>query len=136
MVVMPTIGECLRIPFSRSPSRSAHGCGPDDCISMEEDSKLAEHHARSVDLIISAVSSPDMPLEQYLQLLRLHGTFNQVGAPEDKMLAFKAFALIAKGVRIGGSAIGAAAETRVMLDLTLKRNLKAWINARPFERGE
>lgn len=74
-----------------------------------------------------------MPLEQYLQLLRVHGTFIQVGAPEDRLPAFNAFALIAKGAKIGGSAIGSPAEIREMLDLTVKKNVKPWINARPLK---
>jgi len=37
----------------------------------------------------------------------------QVGAPEDKMPAFSAFALIAKGVKVGGSIIGSLREIRV-----------------------
>ena len=76
-----------------------------------------------------------MPLEQYLQLLRVHGTFIQVGAPEDKMPAFNAFALIAKGVKIGGSAIGAPGEIREMFDLTVKKKVKAWINTRPLKEA-
>lgn len=109
--------------------------GADEYISTDEDSKWAEHHAKSVDLLISTVSSPNMPLEQYLQLLRVHGTFIQVGAPEDKLPAFNAFALIAKGAKIGGSAIGAPGEIREMLDLTVKKNVKAWINARPLKEA-
>ncbi|KAI4283124.1 MAG: hypothetical protein L6R38_002388 [Xanthoria sp. 2 TBL-2021] len=109
--------------------------GADEYISTDEDSKWAEHHAKSVDLLISTVSSPNMPLEQYLQLLRVHGTFIQVGAPEDRLPAFNAFALIAKGAKIGGSAIGAPGEIREMLDLTVKKNVKAWINARPLKEA-
>ncbi|KAL8907512.1 MAG: hypothetical protein Q9171_005827 [Xanthocarpia ochracea] len=90
---------------------------------------------RSVNLLISTVSSPDMPLEQYLQLLRVHRTFIEVGAPEDKVPAFNAFALIANGVKIDGSAIGAPAEIRETLDLTVKKNVKAWINARPLKEA-
>ncbi|KAL8782638.1 MAG: hypothetical protein Q9213_005225 [Squamulea squamosa] len=109
--------------------------GADEYISTDEDSKWPENHARSVDLLISTVSSPNMPLEQYLQLLRVHGTFIQVGAPEDKMPAFNAFALIAKGVKIGGSAIGSPREIREMLDLTVKKNIKPWINTRPLKEA-
>ncbi|CAO1605410.1 hypothetical protein XANCAGTX0491_008928 [Xanthoria calcicola] len=109
--------------------------GADEYISTDEDSKWAEHHAQSVDLLISTVSSPNMPLEQYLQLLRVHGTFIQVGAPEDRLPAFHAFALIAKGAKIGGSAIGAPGEIRGMLDLTVKKKVKAWINTRPMKQA-
>lgn len=76
-----------------------------------------------------------MPLEQYLQLLRVHGTFIQVGAPEDRMPAFYAFALIVKGVKLGGSAIGSPAEIREMLDLTVEKKVKPWINKRPLKEA-
>ncbi|KAL8971918.1 MAG: hypothetical protein Q9197_003024 [Variospora fuerteventurae] len=109
--------------------------GADEYISTDEDPKWAEHHARSVDLLISTISQPNMPLEQYLQLLRVHGTFIQVGAPEDRMPAFYAFALIGKGVKMGGSAIGSPAEIREMLELTVKKNVKPWINARPLKEA-
>ena len=74
-----------------------------------------------------------MPLEQYLTLLRTNGTFIQVGAPEDKMPAFNAFSLIAKGCKIGGSAIGAPHEIEEMLELTAKKGVKPWIQQRPMK---
>lgn len=75
-----------------------------------------------------------MPLEQYLRLL-VHGTFIQVGVPEARMPAFHAFALITKGVKMGGSAIGSPAEIWEMLDLTVKKNVKPWISARPLKEA-
>ena len=87
--------------------------GADDFIATSEDKEWAKHHARSLDLIVSTVSDSKMPLDSYLQLLRSNGTFIQVGAPEDKMPAFSAFALIAKGVKVGGSIIGSPGEIRV-----------------------
>ena len=74
-----------------------------------------------------------MPLEQYLMLLRTKGTFIQVGAPEDRLPAFNAFSLIAKGCKIGGSAIGAPHEIEEMLELTAKKGVKPWIQKRPLK---
>lgn len=74
-----------------------------------------------------------MPLEQYLMLLRTNGIFIQVGAPEDQMPSFNAFSLIAKGCKIGGSAIGAPHEIEEMLELTVKKNIKPWIQTRPMK---
>lgn len=73
-----------------------------------------------------------MPLEGYLQLLRINGTFIQVGAPEDRLPAFNAFALIAKGAKIGGSAIGAPHEIDEMLALTVEKALRPWVQERPM----
>lgn len=81
-------------------------------IATDEDKEWATHNARSLDLIISTVSSPKMPLMGYLELLRTQGQFIQVGAPEDVVPPFNMFALIQKGVRVGGSCIGSPAEVR------------------------
>ncbi len=87
--------------------------GADDFIATNEDKAWAQYHARSLDLIVSTVSDSKMPLDSYLHLLRSNGMFIQVGAPEDKMPAFSAFALIAKRVKIEGSIIGSPREIRV-----------------------
>ena len=88
--------------------------GADDFIATNEDLDWSKHHERSLDLIICTVSDAKMPLPKYLRLLRSNGTFIQVGAPEDSMPAFKAFSLIAKGAKLGGSTIGSPAEIRVI----------------------
>ncbi|KAJ4125201.1 hypothetical protein NW754_013487 [Fusarium falciforme] len=56
--------------------------GADEYIATEDDEDWATKHAQSIDLIISTVSSPKMPLTQYLSLLRYGGNFIQVGAPD------------------------------------------------------
>ncbi|KAL8713219.1 MAG: hypothetical protein Q9220_002740 [cf. Caloplaca sp. 1 TL-2023] len=125
--------EVVAISRKASKKEDALKLGANEYIATDDDPEWAQHHASSLDLIVSTVSSPNMPLEQYLSLLRTHGVFIQVGAPEDKMPAFNAFSLIAKGVKLGGSAIGSPAEIREMLDLTVKKNVKPWINARPMK---
>lgn len=107
--------------------------GADKYIATNDDKDWATPHARSLDLIVSTVSSPNMPLEQYLMLLRTNGAFIQVGAPEDSLPGFNAFSLIAKGCKIGGSAIGAPHEIEEMLELTAKKGVKPWIEKRPMK---
>ena len=109
--------------------------GADRYIATDDDKDWATHHARSLDLIICTVSSPNMPLEQYLMLLQTNGTFIQVGAPEDRLPAFNAFSLIAKGCKIGGSAIGAPHEIEEMLELTAKKGVKPWIQMVPMKEA-
>lgn len=75
-------------------------------IAMDEENGWTRRHARSPDLIICTVSSPKMPLDKYLKPLPNSGQFIQVGAPEDHLLGFSAFSLIAKDAKIGGSCIG------------------------------
>lgn len=76
-----------------------------------------------------------MLLEQYLSLFRTNGVFIQIGAPGDKMPTFNAFSLIAKGVKIGGSTIEAPHEIEEMLKLTVKKNVKPWIQKRPLKEA-
>ncbi len=125
------------IAISRSAAKKSDAMklGADDFIATNEDPDWATHHARSLDLIVSTVSSPNIPLEQYLMLLRTNGQFIQVGAPEDNLPAFNAFALIAKGCKIGGSLIGAPHEIEEMLALTVEKNVKPWIVTRPMKEA-
>lgn len=52
--------------------------GADKYIATDEEKDWATTHARSLDLIVSTVSSPKMPLGDYLSLLKTRGTFIQV----------------------------------------------------------
>lgn len=52
--------------------------GADQYIATDEEKDWATTHARSLDLIVSTVSSPKMPLGDYLSLLKTRGTFIQV----------------------------------------------------------
>ena len=79
-------------------------------IATDEDKDWATHNAMSLDLIVSTVSSPKMPLMDYFQLLKTYGQFIQVGAPEDSLAGLNCFALIGKGIKMGGSMIGAPSE--------------------------
>lgn len=48
--------------------------GADEYIATSEEKEWAKYNARSLDLIICTVSSPKMPLTDYLSLLRVKGT--------------------------------------------------------------
>ena len=125
--------KVVAISRSHAKREDAKKMGVDAFIATNDDKDWATHHARSLDLIVSTVSSPHMPLEQYLMLLRTNGQFIQVGAPEDKLPGFNAFSLIAKGCKIGGSAIGAPHEIEEMLQLTVQKKVKPWIQQRPMK---
>ena len=60
---------------------------------------------------------------EYLTLLGVNGQFIQVGAPEDAIPPFNAFALIAKSVKIAGSMIGSPEEIRTMLKLAVEKGV-------------
>ena len=123
--------------ISRTSSKKSDAMklGADKYIATNEDENWNKHHARSLDLIVSTVSSPSMPLEKYLQLLRTNGQFIQVGAPEDRLPAFNVFSLIQKGSKIGGSAIGAPSEIEEMLELTARKGVKPWVVERPLREA-
>jgi alcohol dehydrogenase (NADP+) len=123
------------VAISRSSSKKADAekMGADHFIAMEEDNDWAKNNARSLDLIISTVADPKMPIQKYLRLLRTHGQFIQVGAPEDSIPGFNMFALIAKGARIGGSAIGSPKDIAEMLDFAAKKGIHPFIEERPLK---
>ncbi|KAL9621378.1 MAG: hypothetical protein Q9160_004138 [Pyrenula sp. 1 TL-2023] len=125
------------VAISRSASKKADALkmGADEFIATDDDPDWAKHHSRSLDLIVCTVSSPKMPLQGYLTLLRTNGSFIQVGAPEDKIPGVSAFDLIVKGVKIGGSAIGSPKEIREMLDLAARKRTQPWIQKRPLSEA-
>ncbi|KAF2270448.1 GroES-like protein [Lojkania enalia] len=113
----------------------AKAMGADAYIATSEDERWEDRHSRSLDLIVSTVSSPDMPLAGYLKLLRTNGQFIQVGAPEDKLPGVSAHALIAKGCKIGGSQIGGPKEIEEMLRFAAEKDVKPWVQQRPMKQA-
>lgn len=122
--------KVVAISRRRNKEADARAMGADEYIATSEDDKWARNHARSLDLIVSTVSSPDIPLESYLRLLRTGGQFIQVGAPEDKLPPIAAFGLIGKGCKIGGSQIGSPKEIENMLKFAAEKGVKPWVQTR------
>jgi len=125
--------KVVAISRRRNKVDDAKAMGATDYIATSEDDKWARKHSRSLDLIISTVSSPDMPLESYLRLLRTGGQFIQVGAPEDKLPPIAAFGLIGKGCKIGGSQIGSPKEIEEMLAFAAEKQIKPWVQKIPMK---
>ncbi|KAG4421367.1 hypothetical protein IFR04_005550 [Cadophora malorum] len=124
--------EVVAISRTDSKKEDALKMGASKFIATEAEG-WAKKNYRSLDLIVSTVSSPNMPLEKYFMLLRTNGQFIQVGAPEDKIPAFSAFALIAKGCKMGGSMIGSPKDISEMLEFAAKNNIHPWIQERPMK---
>ncbi|KAI9692601.1 MAG: hypothetical protein M1822_006832 [Bathelium mastoideum] len=127
--------KVVAISRTNAKKEDATKMGADEYIATDEDKDWNKQHARSLDLIVCTVSSPKMPLQKYLQLLRTRGQFIQVGAPEDHIPGFNAFALIAKGAKIGGSSIGNPKEIETMLKLAAEKKVKPWIQERPLKEA-
>ena len=107
--------------------------GADEYVATGSDGDWATRHAGSLDLIVSTVSSEKMPLDGYLGLLATGGTLIQVGAPDGgKLPPVNAFALIKKGIKIGGSLIGAPGEIEEMLKVAVEKKVKPWVQKRPL----
>lgn len=130
VIFAKALGADKVVGISRSSNKKEDvlKMGADEYIATDDDKDWAKHHARSLDLIVCTVSSPKMPLMEYLQLLRVKGTFIQVGAPEDKLPDMNAFAFIAKGVKFGGSMVGPPWQIQEMLDFVAEKKLHPWIN--------
>lgn len=106
--------------------------GADEYIATGADASWAKTHANSLDIIISTVSSSDIPLADYLGLLRLDGTFVQVGNPDDGAFRLNPGPLLARRAKIAGSGIGSPDEIREMLQLAADKAIKPWVQLRPM----
>ncbi|TID25012.1 putative cinnamyl-alcohol dehydrogenase 1 [Venturia nashicola] len=129
------LGAAKVVAISRSSTKKADATalGADAFIATGEEKNWSRVHSRTLDLIICTVSSPDMPIEKYLHLLRTGGKFVQVGAPEDRLPQISAFAFITKGCFLTGSSIGSPAEIEEMLEFAAKKGIKPWIEKRSLK---
>ncbi|KAI9927277.1 hypothetical protein ASPWEDRAFT_165841 [Aspergillus wentii DTO 134E9] len=107
--------------------------GADQYIATDDDADWVSNNSRSLDLIISTVSSSKMPIAGYVSLLRTGGTFVQMGAPEDGALSIPAFILIMNRIKFGGSLIGSPDEIREMLQLAADKKVHSWVEERPMK---
>jgi alcohol dehydrogenase (NADP+) len=125
--------KAVAISRTSAKKSDAEKMGVDHFIATQEDPDWAKKNARSLDLIISTVADPKLSIQKYLRLLRTHGQFIQVGAPEDTVPGFNMFALIAKGARIGGSSIGSPKDIAEMMDFAAKKGIHPFIQERPLK---
>ncbi|PKS13060.1 hypothetical protein jhhlp_000401 [Lomentospora prolificans] len=108
--------------------------GADAYIATADDEDWAKKNRRTLDLIVCTVSSSNMPLQDYLRLLKVGGTFIQVGAPDGGNLPpINAFTLIGSGIKVGGSLVGSPKEIQEMLDFAAEKNVKPWVELRPLK---
>ncbi|EER25748.1 hypothetical protein D8B26_004150 [Coccidioides posadasii str. Silveira] len=124
------------VAISRSKSKRSdalNGLGADHFIATDEDKDWAKRNANSLHFIISTVSSGNVPLAQYLRLLKRNGQFIQVGAPEERFPSFNVGPMITKGTVIAGSQLGSPDEIRQMLDLAAQKKVLPWIQERSMD---
>ncbi|KAF2674485.1 GroES-like protein [Microthyrium microscopicum] len=125
------------VAISRSSTKKADAekMGATGFIATGEEKDWETTYARTLDLIVSTVSSHDLPLSGYLSLLAPHGQFIQIGSPEDELPRFSAFHLMNKGAKLGGSCIGPPWEINEMLEFAAKNKIKGWTTTRLMEEA-
>ncbi|PYH90373.1 GroES-like protein [Aspergillus ellipticus CBS 707.79] len=106
--------------------------GADGFIATDEDQGWQRTWSRKLDLVVCTVDGEDMPLEGYLKLLKVDGTFVQVGAPEKPLPRLMAWALIQKAVKVTGSNIGSREDIREMLKVAAEKQVLPWVEKRPM----
>ncbi|MFV5937648.1 NAD(P)-dependent alcohol dehydrogenase [Mammaliicoccus sciuri] len=89
------------------------------------DESTFEELANSFDLIINTVSA-NLPIDDYLQLLRLDGTLVNVGALAEPV-SLRVANLIGHRRSFAGSAIGGIRESQAMLDFCSEHNIRPQI---------
>ncbi|PLB49612.1 GroES-like protein [Aspergillus steynii IBT 23096] len=130
------LGSERVVAISRSSSKrgdAVEGLGADGFIATGEEKDWARRYSRTLDVIICTVDAADMPLSQYLRLLKVDGTFVQVGAPEKPLPGLPAWSLIQKSVKVTGSSIGSPGEIREMLQLAAEKRVLPWIQKRGMD---
>ncbi|THC87184.1 hypothetical protein EYZ11_013370 [Aspergillus tanneri] len=109
--------------------------GANAYIATDDNINWAKNNSRSLDLIISTVSSSKMPIVDYISLLKTNGSFVQLGIPEDGALSVPASSLIKKRVKFSGSLIGSPSEICEMLQLAAEKKVQAWVEERPMKEA-
>lgn len=71
--------KVVGISRKRSKEKEVLDLGADQYIATDDDQDWIAKNTRTLDLIISTVSSENMPITGYLQLLKVYGTLIQVG---------------------------------------------------------
>ena len=127
------------LALSRSAAKvtDALALGADEYVATDddddEDKDWSHRHASSLDLIICTVSSPHMPLQAYLNLLRPKGRFCQVGIPEQALPRLDAMPLVLNGTSLSFSDAASPGNVREMLELAARKGIKAWTQVRGME---
>lgn len=113
--------EVAVLSHSDKKQNDAKNFGAHHFINTKNAEAMAAH-AVSFDLIINTVSSADLDMAGFFNLLKLDGTLVNVGAP-DKPMSFNVFSLILMRRNFAGSVIGSIKETQEMLDFSAKHNI-------------
>lgn len=113
--------EVTVLSHSESKREDAKKLGAKNFL-LTKSKEVFQQNALSFDLIINTVSSADLDMGSYFNLLKKDGAMVSVGAPE-KPLSIHPFSLIMMRRSYAGSLIGSIKETQEMLDFCAKHNI-------------
>ncbi|KAL6828697.1 GroES-like protein [Trichoderma camerunense] len=120
----------------RSDKRAdALALGADEYIATAEEEGWAKKHARTLNLIICSISSSNMPLTEYIGLLKREGIFCQLGLPDDGQFKVGAGTICAGRRSLTGSFMGSPHEIREMLQLAADKGIKPWVEQWPMSEA-
>jgi len=123
------------ITHSASKDEDAKKMGATTVIHTGDDTaKAIKGHERSLDLIVCSSNDPNMDLNTIVKLLRPHGTFCLVGAPESGDMKIHPFTLLMSNVHLSGSAIGSPDTIREMLKFVGDHDVHPWIKKYPLDK--
>ncbi|KAK7415253.1 hypothetical protein QQX98_006002 [Neonectria punicea] len=122
------------VGISRSASKRDEvlSMGADEYIATEDDADWAKKNDKSLDLVISTLSSSQVPIQDYLNLLRTDGTFVQVGNPDDGGYNMHPITFITRRIKFTGSSTGSPREMAQMLRLAADKGVRPWVQQRPM----
>jgi len=113
--------EVYVLSHSNKKRDDALKMGAKDFI-VTSDKSVFEKYKCYFDLIINTVSSSDIDMNSYFNLLKIDSTLVALGAPE-KPYSINPFSLINMRRNYAGSVIGSIKETQEMLDFCSKHNI-------------
>jgi alcohol dehydrogenase (NADP+) len=91
-----------------------------------------EKRTRTLDLIISTNFSTDMPLREYLSLLKIGGTLVVCGIPEGKLPPIEWADIATGNLAIRGSNVGSKKEVEEMLRAVEEKGVRSWVQVLPM----
>lgn len=124
--------EVVAISSSLRKKDDALKLGASQVLNSTDPADVANHKG-TLDVIICTVSSNDVIWENYLSLLKSHGTFIVVGLPEEA-IKLSLGAVIGRQLKIAGSIIGSPRDIEDMLEVAGIHGVRPWIEKAPMSQ--
>ncbi|KAI5460122.1 chaperonin 10-like protein [Mariannaea sp. PMI_226] len=123
--------EVVAISRHANKEEEALQLGADRYIATADEHNWADKYARSLDIIVSTVSSADMPMDKYIGLLDTDGILVQVGLPADGSLTAP-FAFLLNRRKVTSSMCGSPEEIWEVLRLAAEKSVHPWVQVVPM----